>query len=100
MDFSNRGFLGSLKEFQDTWAQPIEQLNDRETANKLKKVTAPFMMRRLKTDKNIISDLPDKIEIDSYASLTSVQAGLYEKPSMKPWTPLKGFPAPTRKRSS
>jgi len=79
MDFSNRGFLGSLKEFQDTWAQPIEQLNDRETANKLKKVTAPFMMRRLKTDKNIISDLPDKIEIDSYASLTSVQAGLYEK---------------------
>ena len=79
MDFCNRGFLGSPKEFQDTWAQPIEQLNDRKTADKLKKVTAPFMMRRLKTDKTIISDLPDKIEIDSYASLTKVQAGLYEK---------------------
>ncbi len=79
MDFSNRGFLGTPKDFHDTWAAPIEQLNDRETADKLKKVTAPFLMRRLKTDKNIISDLPDKIEIDSFASLTKEQAGLYEK---------------------
>jgi uncharacterized Zn finger protein len=79
MDFSNRGLLGSPKEFNETFASPIEQLNDRETAEKLKKVTGPFMMRRLKTDKSIISDLPDKIEIDSFASLTKEQASLYEK---------------------
>jgi SNF2 family DNA or RNA helicase len=79
MDFSNRGFLGTPKEFNDSFAAPIERLNDFETAEKLKKVTAPFLMRRLKTDKTIISDLPDKIEIDSFASLTREQAGLYEK---------------------
>jgi len=79
MDFSNRGLLGSPKEFNETFASPIEQLNDRETAEKLKKVTGPFLMRRLKSDKSIISDLPDKIEIDSFASLTKEQASLYEK---------------------
>ncbi len=79
MDFSNRGLLGSSKDFNDTYGAPIERLNDLETAEKLKKVTAPFLMRRLKTDKTIISDLPDKIEIDSFASLTKEQAGLYEK---------------------
>ncbi len=79
MDYSNRGFLGTAKDFAGTYGNPIEQLNDREVADKLKKVTAPFLMRRLKSDKNIISDLPEKVEIDSYASLTRQQAALYEK---------------------
>ncbi|MBN2166883.1 MAG: DEAD/DEAH box helicase [Marinilabiliaceae bacterium] len=79
MDFSNRGFLGSAKEFAETYGNPIEQLNDTDVADKLKKVTAPFLMRRLKSDKTIISDLPEKIEIDTFASLTKEQAGLYEK---------------------
>jgi SNF2 family DNA or RNA helicase len=83
MDYSNRGFLGSLKEFNEIYGTPIERLNDKETADKLKKVTAPFLMRRLKSDKTIISDLPDKIEIDSYANLTREQAGLYEKTLQK-----------------
>jgi SNF2 family DNA or RNA helicase len=48
-------------------------------AEKLKKVTAPFMMRRLKSDKSIISDLPDKIEIDCFSTLVKKQASLYEK---------------------
>ncbi len=78
MDYSNRGFLGSLKEFSDTYANPIEQLNDKKTANKLKVVTSPFLMRRLKTDKSIISDLPEKIEINSFASLNKEQASLYQ----------------------
>ncbi len=79
MDFCNRGFLGSMKEFAETYGNPIEQSNDAEVAEKLKKVTAPFLMRRLKTDKRIITDLPEKVEIDSFASLTREQAGLYEK---------------------
>lgn len=79
MDYCNRGFMGSAKEFAETYGNPIEQLNDVETAEKLKKVTAPFLMRRLKSDKSIISDLPEKIEIDSFATLTKDQTSLYEK---------------------
>ena len=78
VDFTNRGLLGSDKEFQESFGKPIEIHNDEKVAEKLKKVTAPFMMRRLKTDKSIISDLPDKIEINSFATLETEQAGLYE----------------------
>src|SRR5690606_37454468 len=67
MDYSNRGFLGNPKEFNETFGNPIETYNNADVAEKLKKVTAPFMMRRLKTDKSIISDLPDKIEMDCFA---------------------------------
>lgn len=91
MDYSNRGFLGSLKEFTETYGNPIEQLNDRETADKLKRVTAPFLMRRLKSDKSIISDLPEKIEINSFATLTKEQAGLYEKTLEKAMDEIEGI---------
>jgi uncharacterized Zn finger protein len=79
MDYSNHGLLGNLKEFQEDFASPIETYNDITAADKLKKVTAPFMMRRLKTDKTVISDLPDKIEMDCFATLMVEQASLYEK---------------------
>jgi len=91
MDYSNRGFLGSAKEFAETYGNPIEQLNDREIADKLKQVTAPFLMRRLKSDKSIISDLPEKIEIDSFASLTKEQASLYEKTLEKAMNEIEGI---------
>ena len=79
MDYSNRGFLGTPKEFNDNFGSPIEIFNDLAAAEKLKKVTAPFMMRRLKSDKSIISDLPDKIEMDCFSTLAKEQASLYEK---------------------
>ncbi len=79
MDYSNRGFLGNAKTFKDDFGTPIETYNDIEVAEKLKKVTAPFMMRRLKSDKSIISDLPDKIEIDVFGTLAKEQASLYAK---------------------
>lgn len=91
MDYCNRGFLGSLKEFSETYGNPIEQLNDWETAEKLKKVTSPFLMRRLKSDKTIISDLPEKIEIDSFATLTKEQASLYEKTLEKAMEEIEGI---------
>lgn len=91
MDYCNRGFLGSAKEFAETYGNPIEHLNDRETAEKLKNVTAPFLMRRLKSDKTIISDLPEKIEIDSFATLTKEQASLYEKTLEKAMDEIEGF---------
>lgn len=79
MDYSNRGFLGNAKEFKEDFGTPIETYNDKTVAEKLKKVTAPFMMRRLKSDKSIISDLPDKIEMDSFGTLAKEQASLYKK---------------------
>lgn len=79
MDYSNRGLLGSLKVFNESFGNPIEQFNDKQVAQKLKQITGPFLMRRLKTDKSIISDLPDKIEMDSYATLAKEQASLYTK---------------------
>lgn len=78
MDYSNRGILGTLKDFNDLYGNPIQQYNDEAAAGKLKKVTAPFMMRRLKSDKKIISDLPDKIEMDCYSVLAKQQVSLYE----------------------
>ncbi|MEN2436348.1 SNF2-related protein [Weeksellaceae bacterium A-14] len=79
VDYSNRGLLGSAKDFKEDYSTPIEVFNDVQVAENLKKVTAPFMMRRLKSDKSIISDLPDKIEMDVFSTLTAEQAGLYEK---------------------
>ena len=79
MDYGNRGFLGSIKEFNESYGNPIQQYNDLEAAGKLKKVTAPFMMRRLKSDKTIISDLPDKIEMNCFSTLAKEQASLYKK---------------------
>ncbi len=77
-EFLNPGLLGSEKNFQSTFAFPIERFQDESKAALLKKLTAPFILRRLKTDKSIISDLPDKIEMKSYCNLTQEQASLYQ----------------------
>lgn len=79
MDYCNAGFLGTNKVFKDSFSSAIELYNDVEVADKLKRTIAPFMMRRLKTDKTIISDLPDKIEMNAYSALTASQASLYKK---------------------
>ncbi|MFV0554598.1 MAG: SNF2-related protein [Mangrovibacterium sp.] len=90
MDYSNRGLLGSAKEFADTFGSPIENQNDFAVAEKLKKVTSPFLMRRLKSDKSIISDLPEKIEIDTFGTLSKEQTVLYEKTLEKAMDEIEG----------
>jgi len=77
-DFINKGYLGSSSEFQDKYAFEIEKLKHNQTAQKLQLVTSPFILRRLKTDKKIIDDLPEKIVFDEYCYLTPEQAALYE----------------------
>ena len=79
MDYTNKGYLGTVKNFKDDYANPIQIFNDEQITSKFRKITAPFMMRRMKTDKTIISDLPDKIEQNQFALLTKQQAALYEK---------------------
>ncbi len=79
MDFCNRGFLPSANEFRDKFETPIQKNANQAIAEHFKKITAPFMLRRMKTDKSIISDLPDKIQQNEYAELTRTQAALYKR---------------------
>jgi len=79
MDYTNKGYLGTVKTFKDDYANPIQLFNDEQVTAKFRKITAPFMMRRMKSDKSIISDLPDKVEQNQFALLTKQQAALYEK---------------------
>jgi len=72
------GYLGGPSEFKKLWRERIEIDRDLETADKLKRITSPFLMRRLKTDRDIVPDLPDKIVSDEYAKLVPEQAALYE----------------------
>lgn len=73
-DFLNRGLLGSSKEFGDFTKKLKEK---HQGYNRLKQVVSPFILRRLKTDKKVISDLPDKIEMKTYSSLSKKQTVLY-----------------------
>ena len=79
MDFVNKGYLGNIGYFQQNFAKPIQDNGDKYVAEQFRKITAPFMMRRLKTDKSIISDLPDKIEQNVSAILSERQLSLYEQ---------------------
>lgn len=78
MDFVNKGYLGGLNKFNEEFGKPIQQERDHQKLDQFRRVTSPFLLRRVKTDKTIISDLPDKIENNQYCSLTSEQASLYE----------------------
>lgn len=78
MEFLNPGYLGSLKSFQTRFATPIERQGDKKKAELLRKLTQPFILRRLKTDKRIIQDLPEKIEMKVYCDLTEEQAAIYQ----------------------
>ena len=73
-DFLNRGLLGTAKEFS-TFAKRLA--HDPGGYAKLREMIAPFILRRLKTDKTVISDLPDKTEITTYVEFSKKQAVLY-----------------------
>ncbi|TPQ32050.1 helicase SNF2 [Cupriavidus pinatubonensis] len=78
LDFANRGYLGNLNQFAREYAMPIQIQRDQHVVQRFKQVTAPFLLRRLKSEKAIISDLPDKIEQDQYCTLTKAQTALYQ----------------------
>ncbi len=75
-DFLNKGLLGTAQEFALYARQLTEQ--PEEYAH-LKAMIAPFMLRRIKTDKKIISDLPEKVETNAYVGLSKKQVVLYRK---------------------
>jgi len=78
MEFLNSDFLGTQAEFKNRFFIPIQAARDPEASERLKRLTGPFILRRLKTDKTIISDLPEKMEMKVFCTLTKEQASLYE----------------------
>lgn len=77
-EFLNPRFLGPQAEFRRMYAIPIERYGQVELAEQLKRLTQPFILRRLKSDPTIIQDLPDKQEMKVVCSLTREQASLYQ----------------------
>jgi non-specific serine/threonine protein kinase len=73
-DFLNQGLLGNAREFSG-FAKKLKDQPD--GYGRLKQVVSPFILRRLKSDKSVIADLPEKIEMKSYATLSKKQAALY-----------------------
>ncbi|MDJ0315345.1 DEAD/DEAH box helicase [Arthrobacter sp. H35-D1] len=78
MDFLNPGLLGTPELFRTRYAIPIERHRDTAAAERVRAMTRPYLLRRVKTDPSIIDDLPEKIEIKQYYTLTTEQASLYQ----------------------
>ncbi|MCR3923570.1 MAG: DEAD/DEAH box helicase, partial [Firmicutes bacterium] len=78
-DFLLPGFLGGRRSFARGFAVPIEKYRDHERVTLLRKATSPFILRRMKTDKKVITDLPDKIVKNEFCRLTTAQAALYQE---------------------
>jgi SNF2 family DNA or RNA helicase len=78
LDFLNPGYLGNKQFFQRRFAIPIEKYGDVASLNQLRSLVQPFILRRLKSDKSIIQDLPQKQEMTVFCGLTKEQAELYQ----------------------
>jgi len=78
LEFANPGLLGPLAAFRRDFAVPIERYGNDDAATRLRRIVSPFILRRLKSDKTIIQDLPPKIEMKVICTLTREQATLYK----------------------
>ncbi len=78
MEFLNPGLLGKRETFRREIAIPVERYGREDVALRLRRTVAPFILRRVKTDPKVISDLPDKQESKVFCSLTHEQASLYQ----------------------
>lgn len=85
------GLLGTAADFQREYATPIEIDHDPARLDVFRKLTAPFMIRRVKSDKSIIRDLPEKNVIDRFTSITKEQAALYAKTLDESMKELRGL---------
>ncbi len=79
MDFLNPRVLGEEDFFHQRYRLPIERYGDMSSLKDLKARVSPFLLRRLKTDKTIISDLPEKVELSEWVGLSKEQQSLYRK---------------------
>jgi SNF2-related domain/SNF2 Helicase protein/Helicase conserved C-terminal domain len=79
LDAVNPGLLGGQQRFRERFGTPIERYADRAAAERLRRLTQPFVLRRTKADRRLLPDLPDKIEQIAFAQLTREQAVLYQQ---------------------
>lgn len=77
LDFVNRGYLGPQATFFQRYVRPIELQDDQSRLDHLKQIVQPFILRRLKSDPEVVSDLPEKQEITVTCDLTPEQTLLY-----------------------
>ena len=77
MEFLNPGLLGTQAAFKRRFFTPIQRHRDADAMERLRRITGPFILRRLKTDPEIAGDLPEKMEMKTYCTLTREQASLY-----------------------
>ncbi len=96
-DFTNAGYLNTLAKFKKDFAKPIEADRDQTKLEQFRKITSPFILRRLKSDKSIIKDLPDKIEKDQFCELTGEQAAIYQNVIETTMQAIDGAEGITRK---
>jgi SNF2 family DNA or RNA helicase len=97
MEFLNPGLLGTPAEFKRRFFIPIQANRDQEAATILKRLTGPFILRRVKTDPTVISDLPTKLEMKVWCTITREQATLYKAVVDEAEDALKGAEKITRK---
>ena len=79
LDFLNPGYLGQRQFFQRRFAIPIEKYGDAASLKTLRSLVQPFILRRLKSDRSIIQDLPEKQEMTEFCGLSPEQAKLYQQ---------------------
>lgn len=91
-NFINPGFLGSIQDFQDRYAYPIEKLNNKERKQQLKKLISPFILRRKKNE--VLDDLPEKTEITLTVQLSEQERAFYEALRLNALKNLEGAQAP------
>ena len=77
LDWTTPGLLGPLEAFQRTVAVPIERERDEDATARLAATVRPFLLRRRKSDPDIVPDLPPKTETDRFVGLTTEQSTLY-----------------------
>jgi SNF2 family DNA or RNA helicase len=77
MDFLNPGVLANAHTFRARFAVPVERYADEDAAARLRQATRPFLLRRIKSDPTVISDLPEKRLVRHLCGLTAEQASLY-----------------------
>ncbi|MEM7199265.1 MAG: SNF2-related protein [Planctomycetota bacterium] len=90
LDWCNAGLLGPLAEFRRAMARPIERYRDPKAAARLRRLVEPFLLRRLKTDPDVVPDLPKKVEYSVACSLSREQVKLYRKTVKDTWKEIQG----------
>jgi SNF2-related domain/SNF2 Helicase protein/Helicase conserved C-terminal domain len=77
-DFLNPGILGPASLFRARYSVPVERYGDADAAARLRRATRLFLLRRVKTDRSVIADLPERFERRQWCTLTAEQASLYQ----------------------